>query len=320
MANYEDLFSFSAADALAETESKKPTFVSSTYKPSISDEKCTDFNYRALVRFIPFVHEGKLKTTIERWECFLKDVNGENGLYVVSPKTIGKKCPMRDLSYKLYTSSNAIDKANSKKISVYQQWYALVEVVSDKQHPELEGKVVIYQFGKKIYDKIIEAQKGSEYKDPINPFAAGNARLFEINMARDTGAKMGSRPVAKYDACGFIEKSAPIHFGDGQTLEDTPESRKAFLTWLDNDAPKISDYFFKEWDAETTERVNKNLATFVSGYDAPAPRTVQAAAREIVETPSAPSKAPEKPAVEDVEIDDVPVGDDDEAWAQAILG
>ena len=82
MANYEDLFSFSAADALAETESKKTTFVGSTYKPSISDEKCVDFNYRALVRFLPFVHEGKIKTTIERWECFLKDINGENGIFV----------------------------------------------------------------------------------------------------------------------------------------------------------------------------------------------------------------------------------------------
>ena len=118
-------------------------------------------------------------------------------------------------------------------------------------------------------------------------------------MTKDTGAKMGTRPVAKYDACGFIEKSAPIHFGDGQTLEHNPESQKAYLKWLENDAPKITDYYFKEWDAETTERVNANLATFVSGYSAPAPRTPEAAAREIV--------------------DDLPLGDD-EAWAQAILG
>ena len=318
MANYEDLFSFSAADALAETESKKTTFVGSTYKPSISDEKCVDFNYRALVRFLPFVHEGKIKTTIERWECFLKDINGENGIYVVSPKTVGRKCPMREMSFKLYSSNNAVDKANSKKINVYQQWYALVEVVSDKQHPELEGKIVIYQFGKKIYDKIIEAQKGSEYKDAINPFAAGNARLFEINMTKDTGAKMGTRPVAKYDACGFIEKSAPIHFGDGQTLENNPESQKAYLHWLENDAPKITDYYFKEWDAETTERVNANLATFVSGYSAPAPRTPEAAAREIVDSPVV-NESPAESRVESVEVDDLPLGDD-EAWAQAILG
>ena len=77
-------------------------------------------NYRALVRFIPFIHEGKVHTTIERWECFLKDVDGNNGIFVVSPKTDGKRCPMRDLSWRLYTSDNAIDKANSKKINVYQ--------------------------------------------------------------------------------------------------------------------------------------------------------------------------------------------------------
>ena len=77
--NFNELFgSFSAADALAATETKKNTNFSSEglYKPSIKDEKCTDMNYRALVRFIPFYHEGKWRTTVSRWECYLKDVNG----------------------------------------------------------------------------------------------------------------------------------------------------------------------------------------------------------------------------------------------------
>ena len=136
MTNLDELFSFTAADALAETESKKTNFSgnSEIYKPSIKDEKCKDEKYRALIRFIPFVYDNKVRTTIERWECFLRDVNGENGIYVVSPKTIGKSCPMRNLSYKLYTSDNAVDKENSKKINVYQQWYALIEVVKDVQH------------------------------------------------------------------------------------------------------------------------------------------------------------------------------------------
>ena len=191
--NFNELFgNFSAADALAATETKKTGSFSSDglYKPSIKDEKCTDQNYRALVRFIPFYHEGKWRTTVSRWECFLKDVNGDNGIFVVSPKTNGQKCPMRALSYKLYTSDSAIDKSNSKKISVYQQYYALVEVVKDIQHPEYDGKIFIYQFGQKINDKIENAMKSTEFTEGFNPFDLYNGRLFEINLTKDTTKKM----------------------------------------------------------------------------------------------------------------------------------
>ena len=187
--NFNELFgSFSAADALAATETSNNSGYSGRadlFKPSIKDEKCTDQNYRALIRFIPFFHEGKWRTTVSRWECFLKDVNGENGIFVVSPKTDGKKCPMRNLSYKLYTSDSAIDKENSKKINVYQQYYALIEVVKDVQHPEYDGKVFIYQFGQKINDKIEAAMKSTEFTEGFNPFDLYDGRLFEINITKD---------------------------------------------------------------------------------------------------------------------------------------
>ena len=76
--NFNELFgNFSAADALAATEETKKSSYSGSenlYKPSFKDEKCTDQNYTALVRFIPFYHDGKWRTVIGRWECFLKDV------------------------------------------------------------------------------------------------------------------------------------------------------------------------------------------------------------------------------------------------------
>ena len=300
--NFNELFgSFSAADALAATETKKNSNFSSEglYKPSIKDEKCTDMNYRALVRFIPFYHEGKWRTTVSRWECYLKDVNGDNGIFVVSPKTDNKKCPMRALSYKLYTSDSAIDKENSKKIQVYQQYYALIEVVKDVQHPEYDGKTFIYQFGQKINDKLENAMKSTEFTDGFNPFALYDGRLFEINMTKDASKKMdgNNRAVANYDACRFIEKTAPIHFTVGDErktlLSDDRESQKAFFNWLENDAPKIKDYFWKEWDAETTAKVNANLATYTSGYVAP--RTTTAQAQETVAAATNPSPATSSP-------------------------
>ena len=326
MSNLDELFSFTAEDALAVTESKKQSFTNKyeTYRPSIKDEKCVDETYRALVRFVPFVYENKMRTTIERWECYLKDVNGDNGVFVVSPKTIGKSCPMRTLSWKLHESENAIDKTNSKKINVYQQWYALVEIVKDVQHPDYEGKFMIYQFGSKIYDKIKEAMKGSDYSDPINPFDFDDAPLFEIKLTKGNQKMDNGTAVANYDGCKFIPKTAPLHFGEGMTFDGSMEMKKAFVEWLEKDAPQINNYQWKEWSDELTEKVNTNLATFTSGYSAP--RTPVAKVKEslanIVDTTPTTPKYTETRSTSDEDDVEIPSGDvseDDDAWVDSIL-
>ena len=322
MSNFDELFNFTVADALAETESKKKAFTNKfeTYRPSIKDEKCQDETYRALVRFVPFVYENKMRTTIERWECYLKDVNGENGVFVVSPKTIGKSCPMRTLSWKLHESDNAIDKTNSKKINVYQQWYALVEVVKDVQHPDYEGKFMIYQFGAKIYDKIKEAMKGSDYSDPINPFDFEDAPLFEIKLTKGNQKMDNGTAVANYEGCKFIPKTAPLHFGEGQTFDGSMEMKKAFIEWLEKDAPQINNYQWKEWSDELTEKVNTNLATFTSSYSAP--RTSVAKAKQAIEnivdtTPTYATTT--RTTVDDTDISEDDFSADDDAWVDSIL-
>ena len=320
MSNFDELFSFTAADALAETESKKTSFVNKneTYRPSIKDEKCQDETYRALIRFIPFVYENKMRTIIERWECYLKDVNGENGVFVVSPKTIQKNCPMRTLSWKLHESENAIDKANSKKINVYQQWYALVEIVKDVQHPEFEGKYMIYQFGAKIYDKIKEALGGSEYTDPINPFAFDDAPLFEIKLTKGNQKMDNGTVVANYDGCKFIQKTAPLHFGEGKTFDGSMEMKKSFIEWLENDAPKINNYQWKDWSDELTEKVNTNLATFTSNYSAP--RTTTAKVKEVINNivDTSPKYTENQDIFKEESVVEN-VSEDDDAWVDAIL-
>ena len=330
--NLNELFgNFTAQDALAATETKKSTgsYAQDLYKPSIKDEKCVDMNYRALVRFIPFYHEGKWRTTLMRWECYLRDVNGENGMFVVSPKTDNprRRCPMRTLSYQLYTSDSAIDKENSKKIQVYQQYYALVEVVKDVQHPDFNGKVMIYQFGQKVNDKLENAMKSTEFTYGFNPCNLDDGKLFEINLTKGE-QKVNGRAVANYDGCRFIDKTAPIHFGeDHQELTRDAESQRAFLAWLEKGAPDIKRYLWKEWDSETTEKVNSLLATYKSGYTAP--RTSVAKAQEtvnIISNNTTPNPAPAP--VADIHTDtknvytdpgEQSISADDDAWINDVL-
>ena len=322
--NYEELFAMTANDALSLTESKKKSNVNpDVYKPNIKDEKCTDGNYRALIRFMPFIYQDKVQTTIERWECYLKNVNDENAIFVVSPKTIGKKCPIRELGWKLYSSDSAIDKANSKKINVYQQWYALVEVVKDVQHPEYNGKFMIYQFGKKIHDKIEDALKGSEFSEAINPFHFLEAPLFEINLTKSAQKMDNGREVTEYSACKFIDKKSPLHFGEGQTLEQSRESMDEYIKWLETDAPKINDYQWKEWSQETIDKVNANLATYTSSYTAPRSTvaSVNEAVNEIINNQNNITSKPEpEKKVEEPTEENVITTDADDEWLKEVLG
>jgi hypothetical protein len=120
---------------------------------------------------------------------------------------------------------------------------------------------------------------------------------------------------------------------------DDRESQKAFFNWLEKDAPKIKDYFWKEWDTETTEKVNANLATYTSGYSAP--RTTTAAAKEAVNAATTTTTKPVEPAavskpVEDdlppddmpdftgegntqIPADETPVSTDDDDWINSVL-
>ena len=179
--------------------------------------------------------------------------------------------------------------------------------------------------------------KSTEFTEGFNPFDLYDGRLFEINITKDATKKMDNRPVANYDACRFIEKTSPIHFTVGEekmTLSrDDRDSQKAFFEWLEKGAPKIKDYFWKEWDAETTEKVNANLATYTSSYVAP--RTTVAAAKETVSAATAPVAHQEAPAsvtldpVEDmpdftaaspqIPEDETPVSTADDDWINSVL-
>jgi hypothetical protein len=95
--------------------------------------------------------------------------------------------------------------------------------------------------------------------------------------------------------------------------------KKAFIEWLEKDAPQINNYQWKEWSDELTEKVNTNLATFTSNYSAP--RTSVAKVKEdianIVDTPTYTEPKSNSVVVED--IPDTDISADDDAWVDSIL-
>ena len=77
----------------------------------------------------------------------------------------------------LWNSGNEADKDTVRKQKRKLSYYANIYVVKDPTNPQNEGGVFLYKFGKKIFDKVMEAMQ-PEFEDetPINPLTSGKVQ------------------------------------------------------------------------------------------------------------------------------------------------
>ena len=102
--------------------------------------------------------------------------------------TINQSCPVCEANRELWNtgskSNQEIVRQRKRKLSYYSNIY----VVSDKAHPENEGKVFLFKYGKKIFDKISAAMQ-PEFDDetPIDPFDFWNGANFKVKITKKDG-------------------------------------------------------------------------------------------------------------------------------------
>lgn len=232
-------------------------------KPS----KAKDGIYRAAIRFIPHIYEGKMASYFSKSTMFLKDVNKENLIVIDTPfggKGKWNNCPIKTAAWKLHTANNAIDEEKSKQLQPNLNYYALIQVVKDASVPENNGKFFIFRFGALIMKKIEEALKGSEFTNPINVFSPFEAPLFEINLSSIDKTIDGKvRKVATWESCKFTSKNVNIKLEDGTVVDsDNIDSKNSFFEFIKEKSELVNSYRFKEWDEETKEKVKERLDTY----------------------------------------------------------
>ena len=80
------------------------------------------------------------------------------------------------------------DKEIARKRKRKLQYYSNIFVVSDPKHPENEGKVFLFKFGKKIFDKITEAMNPAfEDEKAVNPFDFWEGANFKLKIRKVDG-------------------------------------------------------------------------------------------------------------------------------------
>ena len=197
-------------------------------------------NGYAIIRFLPQAADEELPW-VRLWNHAFK---GPGGWYIEnSLTTINKKDPVSEYNTELWNSGNESDKDIARKQKRVLKYFANIYVVSDAKHPENEGKVMLFRFGKKIFDKITEAMN-PEFADEeaLNPFDLWKGADFKLKIRKVDG-------YWNYDKSEFAAPSQLLETDEElEAVWNKEYSLKAFV------APDQ----FKSYD-ELKEKLNRIL-------------------------------------------------------------
>lgn len=122
--------------------------------------------------------------------------------------TLGKADPVSEYNTELWNSGSEANKEIARKQKRKLSYVVNILVVKDAAHPENEGKVFLYKFGKKIFDKIKDiAEPQFEDEKPINPFDFWEGANFKLKIRNVEGYRNydksefdGTSPISEDDA------------------------------------------------------------------------------------------------------------------------
>jgi len=194
-------------------------------------------NGYAVIRFLP-APEGEDLPWVK---LFSHAFQGPGGWYIEnSLTTIGGKDPIGELNRELWNSGSEADKETCRKQKRKLSFYANIYVVQDKANPQNEGKVFLYKFGKKIFDKIMEAMQ-PEFEDetPINPFDFWQGANFKLKLKKVQG-------YWNYDSSEF-DRVSPL-LDDDDAMEAIWKKQYPLTTFTAPDQFKSYDELKKRLD------------------------------------------------------------------------
>ncbi len=188
-------------------------------------------NGYAVIRFLP-APDGEDVPFVRVWD---HGFQGPTGQWYIekSLTTIGQKDPVSEYNTMLWNSGIEANKDLVRKYKRRLSFYSNIFVVKDPSNPENEGKVFLYKFGKKIFDKLNDMMNPQfEDEKPVNPFDLWTGANFKLKIRNVEGYR-------NYDKSEF-DNSAPL-LDDDDKLEQVWKSQYALGEFIDADNFKSYD-------------------------------------------------------------------------------
>ena len=221
-------------------------------------------NGYAVIRFLPAV-DGEDLPWAKVWNHAFRGPTGqwyiENSL-----TTLNQKDPVSEMNSAYWNSGLESDKEIARKQKRKLQYFSNIYVVTDTKHPENEGNVFLFRFGKKIFDKIMEAmQPAFEDETPINPFDFWKGANFKLKIRKVDG-------YWNYDKSEF---EAPSElFDDDDKLEEVWGKQYALSEFTATTNFKSYDELKKRLDAVLAGVTTVGSAATTTIDDEPVDTTV----------------------------------------------
>ena len=197
-----------AAEAVSTPKTESNSYDDDRFWKPTRDKAGNGF---AVIRFLP-AQEGEDLPWVRYWDHGFK---GPTGLWYIenSLTSIGQQDPVSEMNSVLWNSGRDEDKAIARERKRRLHYVSNVLVISDPSNPENEGKVFLYKFGKKIFDKIMDVmQPQFADEEPVNPYDFWEGADFKIKIRKVEGW-------INYDKSEFAS-SAPLFEGDEGKLEE----------------------------------------------------------------------------------------------------
>lgn len=166
-------------------------------------------NGYAVIRFLPAV-EGEDIPWVKLYSHAFK---GKSGWFIHNcPTTVGGKCPVCEANSELWNSGTESDKRIARDRKRKLNYISNILVVEDPAAPQNKGKVFLFKYGKKIFEKIQE-QMNPEFQDEsaVNPFDFWKGANFKLKIRKVDG-------YVNYDKSEF-SAAAELFGGDDAKLE-----------------------------------------------------------------------------------------------------
>jgi hypothetical protein len=171
-----------AAQSENQSQEKKSYVDERLWKPELDKSG----NGYAVIRFLP-APDGEDMPWAKLWNHAFQGPTGqwyiENSL-----TTLNNNDPVSEMNSAYWNSGVESDKEIARRQKRKLQYYSNIYVVSDSRHPEHEGKVFLFRYGKKIFDKLMESmQPAFEDETPVNPFDFWEGANFKLKIRKVDG-------------------------------------------------------------------------------------------------------------------------------------
>ena len=179
-------------------------------------------NGYAVIRFLPPPNGEEMAWA----KIFNHGFQGPGGWYIEnSLTTLGQKDPLAEYNSSLWNSGVEANKEIARKQKRRLTYFSNIYVVEDKANPQNEGKVFMFRYGKKIFDKI-SSMANPEFEDesPVDVFNLWEGANFKLKIRKVDG-------YSNYDKSEFVT-AAPL-FDDDSKLENVYTLTHSLQEFLD---------------------------------------------------------------------------------------